>query len=219
MKAAKKKTILKSILPLLVLSLAALLVFTLFHHKENGLSLFSSPVFPGALSSQTTPSVLGEGQVTSAIAPNKERYTNTLVGFSFLYPKEFTISSFGSPYDETGETVLLQSLEAGLSGRDKERGLQILITPFDEDIILTVERIRKELPSLAVVNAKEVSFGSAAVSKIDRTAWGVIFGSKNSFMGKSHEAWFVFEKRLYQISAPADSEELFNEVVRSWKFR
>ena len=148
---------------------------------------------------------LGEGQVVTDVSFNDKQYKHTILGFGFTYPKEYSISSFGNFFDSTGETVLLQKA-------DKVQGLQVLITPFDEDIDLTIKRIKKDLPTLSVLEGKEVQIGSE--SKVQ----SVVFSSDNNLTtGKSLEAWFVYRRNLYQISGGEDSKELFDKVISSWK--
>jgi hypothetical protein len=149
---------------------------------------------------------LGEGQSVTQLSPGEKRYAHSLIGFSFTYPETLSISSFGSMHEEGGETVLLQ-------GDGGAKGLQILITSFDEDISLAEERIHRDIPDLAMSDVSTRTLGTG-----DRTAQAVIFTSENSFMGKSKEAWFVREKRLYQISAPESAQEVFVKALDSWEF-
>jgi len=149
---------------------------------------------------------LGEGQTVEDVAFGDKQYKHTILGFSFDYPDEYSISSFGNFYDSVGETVLLQK-------SDKAQGLQVLITPFDEDVVLTIKRIKKDLPSLSVLEEREVQVGSD-----DKKIQAVIFSSNNNLStGKSLEAWFVYRGNLYQISGSEDSKELFDKVINSWK--
>lgn len=149
---------------------------------------------------------LGEGQTVEDVAFGDKQYKHTILGFGFNYPKEYSISSFGNFFDSAGETVLLQKA-------DKAQGLQVLITPFDEDIKLTINRIKKDLPSLSVLAGREVQIGSN-----EKKVQVVIFESNNNLStGKSFEGWFVYRGNLYQISGSEDSKELFDKVINSWK--
>ena len=58
-----------------------------------------------------------------------EIYTNTDFGFSFAYPKGFTITSY--PQD-LGEVILVE--------KDTEEGFQVFVMPFDEPGPVTAER-------------------------------------------------------------------------------
>lgn len=165
-------------------------------------SSFNDPLIQDA----TTTTVLGRGQSIAVLSAEVKKYTHTLLGFSFTYPSSFSISSFGSSDDDVGETILLQA-DGG------KRGLQILITPFDEDVTLTEERIHHDILDIVMsdVSTRTVGVGEKSVQAI-------MFTSANSSMGKSREAWFVREKRLYQISAPESAESVFMEALDSLRF-
>lgn len=149
---------------------------------------------------------LPRGESVTVLALGLKKYTHSLLGFSFEYPAQFSISSFGSAYDDTGETVLLQ-------GGKEEKGLQVLITPFDEDVALTEERIHRDIPDLVMFDVATQTLGNEK-----KTVQAVVFTSTNSFMGKSVEAWFVRNGQLYQLSAPAAAQDVFTKALDSWEF-
>lgn len=140
------------------------------------------------------------------VSPDTQKYADAVLGFSFAYPATFSASSFGEADDSSGKTILLQSA-AG------EKGMQVLITPFDEDVALTPERIHEDIPDLAMGEVSTRTLGTGG-----KTAQAVIFESANSSMGESREAWFVYEKRLYQVSAPLTAQDAFTAVLASWAF-
>ncbi len=149
---------------------------------------------------------LGEGQKVVDASFGLKQYRHTILGFGFDYPKEYSISSFGNFYDSTGETVLLQKA-------DKVQGLQVLVTPFDEDVSLTIKRIKKDLPTISMSEEREIQVGQD-----EKKVQIVIFRSSNSLStGKSIEGWFVYNKNLYQVSSPEDSKDLFDKVISTWK--
>lgn len=149
---------------------------------------------------------LGAGQSITELSPVTKKYTHALIGFSFTYPSVFTVSSFGSVYDSSGETILLQN-DGG------KKGLQVLITPFDEDTVLTAVRIHRDIPGMVMSNVSPRTLGAPG-----RSAQAIVFTSNNSLMGESREAWFVREKRLYQVSAAVDIGDTFMSVLDSWQF-
>jgi hypothetical protein len=154
---------------------------------------------------------VGEGQTVSDIDASTKLYANTVLGISFDYVAGYTLSTFGNYYDSTGQTILLQKNADG----GTEQGLQVLVTPFDEDISLTAARIKKDLPAVAMSNVSETTL-DAEGGKVA----AVVFDSANaSSMGQSHEAWFVWNGNLYQISAPQDSAGLFEKVKNTWRFQ
>ncbi len=172
--------------------------------KDNGKSVIDS-LTQSNPSNEVLP--IGEGQTVKDLTFGGKEYKHGLLGFGFRYPKEYTISSFGNFYDSNGETILLQN-------EDKSRGLQVLITPFDEDIALTLKRIKKDLPSLSVLESLESQIGEG-----DKKVAVVTFKSTNNLTnGKSLEVWFVYRNNLYQISGLEASQELFNELIKTWMF-
>ena len=159
-----------------------------------------------ATSSETLALANPQMESASSLTANTKKYIHALLGFSFVYPASLTVSSFGSVYDAAGETILLQS-DGG------KKGLQILVTTFDEDITLSAARIHHDISDLTMSEVSTRTIGTG-----EKTAQAVVFTSTNSFMGKSLEAWFVREKRLYQVSAPVEAQGLFNSIIISWEF-
>ena len=126
------------------------------------------------------------------------RYTHTDNSFSFSYPEGFTpkLQSDG----EDGEVVVLENGEIGV---------QIAIVSFDEDIALTPERIKQDLPDLTTERTEIVSIGGAQA---------VAFKSTNASTASSNEVWFVHAGKLYLVSAPSGSEALVSGIIKTWKF-
>lgn len=187
---------------LLVLVICTVGFFSL-RNKENGntvLDILSSN------SSKEEKYPLGEGEKVESSILGKNKYVHSQLGFSFDYSKDYTISSFGNFYDSNGQTILLQK-------KDSSEGLQVLITPFDEDIQLSIKRIKKDLPKLNITSEKEESIGEE-----ENNVQIVTFRSDNNLTtGKSIEGWFVYRNNLYQISSTESSDEMFNELIKSWK--
>jgi len=189
---------------ILLLSLLCIIWVFFVFKKDDGKSVIDSFTQSNA-SSEVLP--LGEGQTIKDLTFGGKEYTHIQLGFSFKYPKEYTISSFGNFYDSNGETILLQN-------EDKSRGLQVLITPFDEDVALTLKRIKKDLPSLSVLEGAETEIGAG-----NKKVAVVTFKSTNNLTtGKSLEAWFAYRNNLYQISGLEASKELFDELIKTWTF-
>jgi hypothetical protein len=149
---------------------------------------------------------IGEGQTVKNVGFSNKEYKHSILGFSFEYTKEYSISSFGNYFDSNGETILLQD-------KENTKGLQILITPFDENIDLTINRIKKDLPKLSVLDGNEQYIGNGSIK-----VQVVIFKSNNNLTtGKSIEAWFVYRGNLYQVSSLESSSELFDDIIKTWK--
>lgn len=155
---------------------------------------------------QNTTIVTDEQVLASASSSEMSIYTHPSNAFSFEYPADLSVSSFGVAYDESGETILVQDNKG-------KSGVQVIISSFDEDIVLTEERIRRDIPDLAMLDVHTRTLGVG-----EKKVEAVVFTSTNSSVGKSSEAWFVHGGQLYQVSAPRDAEYLLGSILTSWKF-
>ena len=130
-------------------------------------------------------------------------YRNAAYGFSLRMPDDFSAQEL---HDEFGDTVLLQN--------DKGEGIQILISPFDEDAggyTLTEERIRQDISDILISEAQPVEVGN--------NYKGLAFKSDNdAFGGASREVWFVFNGSLYQISTYERFDPLLKAIFGTWNF-
>jgi len=144
--------------------------------------------------------------LVSASSLGVKTYTHLSGAFSFEYPADLSVSSFGVAYDESGEIILVQDNKG-------KGGLQIIVSVFDEDVVLTEERIRRDIPDLVMLDVRVRTLGIG-----EKKVQAVVFTSTNSSMGKSSEAWFVYGGRLYQVSTPRDAEYLLDKILTSWKF-
>lgn len=189
----------------IILLIVVAIIWAFFSYGDNKEGdLVKSFTETGNDKKETLP--LGEGQTVTESLFGSKQYKHTILGFGFSYPDEYTISSFGNFFDSVGETVLLQKV-------DKAQGLQVHITPFEEDVELSIKRIKKDLPSLSVLEAREVQIGSK-----EKKVQMVVFESDNNLStGKSYEGWFVYRNNLYQISSSAESKELFDKIISTWK--
>jgi hypothetical protein len=131
-----------------------------------------------------------------------EAYTSSTYGFSFKYPKEFAVSEIPG---EASDVILVQNTA-------KNIGAQIVISPFDgEDIDITADFIKAELPNLKIGEPQEANIGSGRK--------GLAFVSDNAaFGGKSREVWFVFNGNLYQLSAYAELDGFLRGLFGTWEF-
>lgn len=127
------------------------------------------------------------------------QYLDPQYKFSFSKPEGFVITSFK---DEGGYTVLLQD-------KDKN-GIQIYISPFDEDIVLTGERIKKDIPDIVMNNIQTISVGGVQAQAFE--------GQNSIFGGATHEVWFVHQYALYQIVTKPALESTLQTIITSWKF-
>ncbi len=129
-------------------------------------------------------------------------YTNKKYRFSLQMPADFKIQELPGDTDDS-ETVLLQNT--------KGDGVQILVTKYPDQNVLTGDDVRASIPDMRVVQDQVVNIGS------DYT--GVAFMSDNdAFQGASREVWFVFHGNLYQISTYARLDPLLKSMFGTWKF-
>lgn len=127
-----------------------------------------------------------------------QTYTDTDYGFSFTYPREHETRPF-SDLEDT-KTILVENHQT-------KQGLQVFISSFDEDIVLTPDRIKKEMPDLVVLEPQNRSLGGVT---------GVVFRSTNALDVESYEFWIVHGGKLYQVSAPIANKSLFEEMITTW---
>ena len=155
-------------------------------------------------------------------------YEDTDYGFSFFYPENFSIGAFSDA--ENTKTILVQNAE-------KTAGIQIYISSFGEDITLTPQRIKKDVPDIAMSDVQTVSIGQSSPERSDLKAGtprsdlvtAVSFKTGNAGADKSREVWFVYKSDLYQISAPQltspdlgdlkrSGEVLLDGIINTWKW-
>ena len=131
-------------------------------------------------------------------------YTNDTFHFSLSIPGNFVTRQLEA--DESGATTVL------LESADQADGVQVVVTPFDEDISsLTVERIQQDVPDLVITDPQPVQIGENNT--------GLAFKSNNdAFDGESREVWFVFRGNLYQISTYERLDPLLKKIFSTWKF-
>ena len=142
-------------------------------------------------------------------------YEDTDYGFSFFYPENFSVGAFSDA--ENTKTILVQNAE-------NTAGIQIFISAFDENITLTPERIKKDVPDIAMSDVKSISVGQEQRSDLgvpalrsDLDANAVSFNSNNS-TGQSREVWFVYKSNLYQMSAPIAASGILDTIITIWHF-
>ena len=129
-------------------------------------------------------------------------YVNSVAGFSFNYPDDFTVSEF---VEEDGKIALtMQKAKTG-------EGFQIYITTYDDhDFVVSAEQIRRDLPDLPFSNSADVVVGGKTK--------GVAFFSENeAFGGPTAEVWFADGRNFYQATAYRKDVKILEEIIKSWK--
>lgn len=128
-------------------------------------------------------------------------YNDPIYHFSLNYPAGLKVSTFPNA-DGAGDYVLIADNKTGI-------GMQIFISPFDEPAsALTADRIKKDAPSLAVINPQPLS--------------GKELGSGISFLDgddtkANRQVWFVAGGNLYQITAPKGFDATLGKILATMK--
>lgn len=123
-------------------------------------------------------------------------YTNSEYGFSFPYPADFHVSEID---DENSKEILF-------TGRFGQ-GIDILITPFDEDGPLTRERIAQDVLTLQMNDV------------VESETWDgipIVRFTTPGPTGEIGEIWFSHQGNLYQIALSAPDKEYVNAWLRSF---
>ncbi len=220
----------------------------------------------GSLSFTSLAGLLSGGSEESATDPRTdqreiggapaeaERYVDPTYGFSFELPPGAKAASFA---EESGDMVLVQgaadsnadsnadaTLKSASDQRTDQRaisGFQIYITPFDEPGPITLERIRKDLPTLVMEEPQQVTIAlkseipnpksetnpNDSNSKSQTNGVPVlVFFSRGESFGRTREVWFIWPpdpvphgNYLYQITAPAEFDQELSRIMGTWIFR
>ena len=139
--------------------------------------------------------------------PQYQYYTHQETGLNFPHCKEFRLFEI---HEDGGELILLENSERGAA-------FQIFIQPWDEPGPLTVERIRRDLPDMIMVNADIAEVNGTPVPMVQ-------FLGFHDSLGYIPEAWFIYDGSLFQLAmyAPGDPEDLlypwFNGFLQSLTF-
>lgn len=144
-------------------------------------------------------------QLIEGETPKTKRYVNTAYYFTFEYPTDMKINSFGE--DEKSNVILIQDTTA-----DKvNRSFQIYMNPFDEVLaVMTPTRLRRDIPNLVIDNPQEVVLGDSTHA--------LMALSNDPAIGRTREVWIISDGTLYQITAREEADPWIAEVMKSWKF-
>lgn len=88
--------------------------------------------------------------------------------------------------------------------------MQIYVTPFDENIVVTPERIKQDIPDMKIESPEYVMVGGQTKA--------LAFISTNEQGQKFREIWFVKDFHLYQILSQANSDSVTGRIMQSWKW-
>ncbi len=130
---------------------------------------------------------------------DRRTYAHSTYKFSLEYPERLNVVEFDE--EEGAHTILFQEREGG-------GGFQIFISEFDEPGPVTPERIRKDLPNLAVEQFQEITLGGRITA--------LVFFSRDESLGRTREVWFVYGPNLYQVTAKADFDEELSKIMATY---
>jgi hypothetical protein len=109
-------------------------------------------------------------------------YLHPEYGYSFTYPKDFTISNF-----KDGDLDVVVAEHPKL-----DFGFQIIVQPTGEEGSVSKERILQDDPSIVVENPVEFF--------IDDEAPALRFSSRDDAGRETRETWFIHAGNFYQIT-------------------
>ncbi len=140
-------------------------------------------------------------EATSDATSSENSYRSETYKFEVALPEGFRTSSI--PDESTGgETILLQGTDAQV---------QIYVMPFDEDITLTADRVRADIPDIVLKNNRQVAIA-------DSSAKALVFDGEDEAFGSTHEAWIVHGGFLYQLKSRLDTGAVLDQVLEEWQF-
>ena len=127
---------------------------------------------------------------------NGETYHDLTGGLSFKYPKGYSIREIPAPVEGEARTLLLSKEGAAPS-------VQVAVSSFDEDIVLTIGRIEADVPDLGMKNPQEIDVAGTK---------GVKFDSDSGV-----NVWFVTKGNLFQLTALSAEASVLDGIVSSFK--
>ncbi len=147
----------------------------------------------------TLPSAL-----TAELGP-AQVYKSADNNFSFAYPGKLNVTE--TPIEDAdgkqiGKTVLVESGEA-------KKGFEVVVLPFDENIVLTKERILQDMPDKVINNEKNVTVG--------RDIPALAFDSEDPDLGATYEIWFIYNGSIYEARTYPNFGIAMGEILKTFK--
>lgn len=127
---------------------------------------------------------------------DSKTYRDVSAKFLFKYPKDYELRELPPIAEGEGRTLLFAK-------EGEAPSLQIVVSSFDEDIVLTAERIRADVPDLVMNNAKEFAIGSVTKG----VAWSDEVGVN---------VWFVAKGNLFQATAFTTDTRAMEQIFGSF---
>ncbi len=139
------------------------------------------------------------------VSSESNSFYHKVYQFSFDYPKTFSVSNF---LEGDGEQVIFNN---------KKEWFQIYITPWDDSEALTVQKIKKDIPGIKMIDPKEVILGPNQKDGVGQRA--IIFFSADGGVGETREIWFVHNGSLYQISTYKSFDTEIGKILSTLVFK
>lgn len=149
--------------------------------------------------------VLGEGFI---------KYVHPEIGFSFEYQEDLKVEIFKE--SNGGETIVFQKRgDTSDMLREQKTGFQIFVVPFEDDgSRLTYERIKREIPGVAIEESLKVIIGE----KAGRSVEAILFWSKDGRIGRTREIWFVDKGYLFEVTTYEHLDSWLAQIMSTWSF-
>ncbi|MSR71451.1 MAG: hypothetical protein EXS50_02130 [Candidatus Taylorbacteria bacterium] len=188
----------KSILILIIVIAVAVVTGLVWHSRVKS----PPPSEKKVVQVQNSSSITTEEVKKEAdLAEMTETYKNKKHFLSFKYPKGFTVTSLPTDEADGADTLLI-------NGNGKKTSIQIYISPFTESTtVITKELIQRDLPDMLVDNPQDVTMGNAGK--------GLAFESGDAGI-RTREVWFVYKKKLYQITTYIESDLMLQKILNTF---
>lgn len=121
--------------------------------------------------------------------------------FSFKYPAQFEVEII--PDGEKSKAVLFVNPRTG-------DAFQIYLTPFKDQIVLTPEKIRQDIPDIVLDHFQEIRVSGVLT---------LFFASQDEVFGDTYEVWFVHHGTLFQITSPAQNVDILKKILVTFRFQ
>jgi hypothetical protein len=138
---------------------------------------------------------------TEPFGPTSEIYTHPELGFSFRYPRGYTLTEL--PQEEQGVVLVEDPTRP-------RQWFQVFSMPYDEAGPLTEARIRQDVPDITMEHPAPVQV--AGVSAISFVQF------QTADVGKTYEVWFVHNGTLYEAATSADQAAALQDILSTWTF-
>ena len=153
---------------------------------------------------------LKEAQV--AVGEGFKKFVHPTIGFSLEYPENLVVNQFNEK--ENAKSVVFQkSTDDSSLSTEEKTGFQIYALPFDDEGKgLTLEKIKHDLPNVAIEEPVEAFIGEKAGEP--KKAW--IFWIQNPKIGRTREVWFVDKGYLFEVTTYAHLDLWLAQIMSTW---